>query len=258
MISIPMNRHWNLLNWNVRGINSQERWDDLRFFFEESNCGFICLQETKREIFDNSYLRKLPPRRFSIFAYCPWHGSSGGIITIWNGNLFNGTTINQNNFQIAVKLNCVLSKDTIYITNVYGPCHNEEITDFINWLSNVDTSSMEHCMILGISIWSEAQMTEADQVETLIICYYSIVPFKLWTLLKYHLRAGVLHGAIFKIALYLKKLDWVFTSTQWTIDFPNTLLIPLARITSGHIPIHVQIGTDIPKASIFRFENYWM
>ena len=32
---------------------------------------------------------------------------------------------------------------------------------------------------------------------------------------------------------------------------------PLARVTSDHIPIHIQIGSDIPKSSIFRFENYW-
>ena len=24
-----MSRNWNILNWNVRGINSQIRWDDL-------------------------------------------------------------------------------------------------------------------------------------------------------------------------------------------------------------------------------------
>ena len=33
---------------------------------------------------------------------------------------------------------------------------------------------------------------------------------------------------------------------------------PLARVTSDHIPIHIQIGSDIPKSSIFRFENYWL
>jgi hypothetical protein len=28
----------------------------------------------------------------------------------------------------------------------------------------------------------------------------------------------------------LKKLDWVFTSTKWTSEFPNTLSFPLARL----------------------------
>jgi hypothetical protein len=56
----------------------------------------------------------------------------------------------------------------------------------------------------------------------------------------------------------LEKLDWVFTSADWTIEFPNTLSFPLAKLGSDHTPIHVKIGNDIPKSCIFRFENYWM
>jgi len=37
----------------------------------------------------------------------------------------------------------------------------------------------------------------------------------------------------------------------------KTLVLPLARTTSDHIPCKIQIGTRIPKANIFRFENYW-
>jgi hypothetical protein len=56
----------------------------------------------------------------------------------------------------------------------------------------------------------------------------------------------------------LEKLDWVFTSTDWTSEFPNTLSYPLAKLGSDHTPIHVSIGNNIPKSCIFRFENYWM
>ena len=55
----------------------------------------------------------------------------------------------------------------------------------------------------------------------------------------------------------LEKIDWIFTFANWTISFPDTLARPLAKVTSDHVPIHIQIGSDIPKASIFRFENYW-
>jgi hypothetical protein len=34
-------------------------------------------------------------------------------------------------------------------------------------------------------------------------------------------------------------------------------VLPLARTTSDHLPCKIQIGADIPKANIFRFENYW-
>jgi hypothetical protein len=55
----------------------------------------------------------------------------------------------------------------------------------------------------------------------------------------------------------LEQLDWFFTSANWTVHYPNTLVLPLAKITSDHIPCKITIGTDIPKANIFRFENFW-
>jgi hypothetical protein len=54
----------------------------------------------------------------------------------------------------------------------------------------------------------------------------------------------------------LQQIDWFFTSVAWTTQFPLSLVLPLAKITSDHLPCKVQIGTNIPKANIFRFENY--
>jgi len=56
----------------------------------------------------------------------------------------------------------------------------------------------------------------------------------------------------------LEQLDWFFTSVNWTSDFPNSMVTPLARPTSDHVPCRVSIETKIPRASIFRFENFWV
>jgi hypothetical protein len=56
----------------------------------------------------------------------------------------------------------------------------------------------------------------------------------------------------------LEQLDWVFTSPSWTSQFPLTMVLPLAKTTSDHLPCKIQIVTNIPKANIFRFENYWL
>jgi exonuclease III len=85
--------NWNILDWNIRGINSQDRWNDIRQGIDETDCNMICLQETKRENFDQAYLRNFCPKNRNQFAYTPSVGNSGGIITVWNGNLFNGILI---------------------------------------------------------------------------------------------------------------------------------------------------------------------
>jgi hypothetical protein len=55
----------------------------------------------------------------------------------------------------------------------------------------------------------------------------------------------------------LEQVDWFFTSVAWTNQYPFSVVLPLARTTSDHLPCKIQIGTSIPKANIFIFENYW-
>ena len=60
------NRQWKIMNWNIRGINSEQKWIVLSSKIEESGCDIICLQETKRENFDMKYLRKFCPKNQQI------------------------------------------------------------------------------------------------------------------------------------------------------------------------------------------------
>jgi thymidylate synthase len=56
----------------------------------------------------------------------------------------------------------------------------------------------------------------------------------------------------------LEKLDWFFTSNDWTINYPSTFVFPLFKPTLDHLPCVVATGTKIPRAKIFKFENYWL
>jgi exonuclease III len=51
-------KSWKIMNWNLRGINSEKKWLALYNKIEESGCDIICLQETKREPFDLAYIKK--------------------------------------------------------------------------------------------------------------------------------------------------------------------------------------------------------
>lgn len=56
----------------------------------------------------------------------------------------------------------------------------------------------------------------------------------------------------------LVKLDWVFTSSAWLLSYPATQVQCLPRPISDHILYVIHNGCSIPKANIFRFENYWV
>jgi hypothetical protein len=58
-------RTWNILNWNnwnIRGLNFDDKCNAVHSKIEESSCVIYCLQETKRQYFDSSSINKLAPK----------------------------------------------------------------------------------------------------------------------------------------------------------------------------------------------------
>lgn len=55
----------------------------------------------------------------------------------------------------------------------------------------------------------------------------------------------------------LVKLDWIFTSSTWTLTYLATYVQPLSRSVSDHIPYVMHTGSSIPKSNLLRFENFW-
>jgi exonuclease III len=80
MMNTNRRKSWNVLNWNIRGINSEDKCNAIRLKLDESNYAMYCIQETKRELFEHSFIRKFAPKRFDQFAYSPSQGNSGGIL----------------------------------------------------------------------------------------------------------------------------------------------------------------------------------
>jgi exonuclease III len=81
-------KHWKILSWNVRGLNSETKWISIRDKIIESKSEIICLQETKREQFDVGYIRNFCPIEFDSFELLPSIGASGGILVAWKSSAF--------------------------------------------------------------------------------------------------------------------------------------------------------------------------
>jgi hypothetical protein len=78
---------WKVLDWNVRGLNDKDKRLLVYNKIEESQCAIICLQETKRQDFDHSFIRSFCPKRFDRFVFSPSDGASGGLIVLWNSSV---------------------------------------------------------------------------------------------------------------------------------------------------------------------------
>ena len=55
----------------------------------------------------------------------------------------------------------------------------------------------------------------------------------------------------------LVQLNWHFTSSNCTTSYPNTVVMPLGKPVSDHIPCYVSIQSTTPKSNLFRFEEIW-
>jgi hypothetical protein len=95
---------WKVLSWNARGLNLDKKWEAIRDRIIESSCNTVCLRETKKQSFDNQFIRNLCPLAFDAFEYIPSLGASGGTIVIWKSNLFSGTKIFQNEYCLSIEL----------------------------------------------------------------------------------------------------------------------------------------------------------
>jgi exonuclease III len=90
---INRGRTWKVLCWNMREINSSSKWNSIRNKIKDNSCDIVCLQETKRESFDQAYIRNFCPPGLDNFNYINSVGASGGAIIIWKGSRFNDQTI---------------------------------------------------------------------------------------------------------------------------------------------------------------------
>lgn len=142
-------RSWAILCWNIRGINSDEKWDAIRSKVMESKCDIICLQETKREFFDSQYIRKFCPPFFDAFDFLPSIGASGGCIILWNSSKFSGSPVFQNDFAHSVELTSKLLGDIWLLTNVYAPCTPEGKLAFLDWFKHIQTPEDTKWLIVG-------------------------------------------------------------------------------------------------------------
>lgn len=143
------NRHTKILFWNIKGINSQEKRDAIRDKITESACQVLCLQETKRENFDLFYIKKFYPRNLDRFAFFPSIRASGGLLTVWNSNYFDGTIIQANSYAITVKMLSKLDSRSFHVSNIYDPSHSVEKLGYVTWLVNLDTSDFDLWIIGG-------------------------------------------------------------------------------------------------------------
>jgi exonuclease III len=248
---------WKVLCWNVRGINSDDKWTPIKDTITEAGCDVFCLQETKRQSFDSLFLKKFSPTGFDSFEFLPSIGASGGVLTAWKSNIFSGHLMFQNSFAITVRLVAKHNRDSWLLTNVYGPCTHDGKREFLHWLKHYNISEDEKWLIVGdfnLIRKPENRNKPGGDVNEMLLFNEAISSLGLVELPLYGRRYTWTNK---QLSPLMERLDWFFTSSSWTSSFPDTSVSTLVMQTSDHWPCNITISTTIPRGKIFRVENYW-
>lgn len=83
-----VNGTWNVLCWNVRGVNASRKWDSIRNKVIEANCDIVCFQEKKRILIRFSTGEFC--LNFDAFLFVPSVGATGGLMVAWKSSRFDG------------------------------------------------------------------------------------------------------------------------------------------------------------------------
>ena len=165
--------------------------------------------------------------------------------------------IDKQQFGITIRFQSQHNNELWKLTNVYGPCDEPDRTIFINWFRNHQVGDEENWIFLGdFNFYRSVKNRNraGGNINDTLILNDAI---RQLGLVELPLKGRSYTWSNMQINPLLEQLDWYFTSINWTLDYPNTEVLPLAKITSDHLPCLITIGTKIPKASVFRFENYW-
>ena len=249
---------WKVLCWNIRGLNSDDKQLALYNKIMESGCAVACVQETKKEDFDRAFIKKCCPRQFDSFTFSPSVGASGGILVVWKSSILEGTLVQVQRFGLIISFKSVHSQQKWTLVVVYGPCHGEQRDLFVQWLYDLVIPTDELWLFMGDFnfIRSEEDRNRPGGDVNDMFLFNELIDHL--GLLELPIQGRSFTWSNMQESPLLVQLDWFFTSANWISIYPNTVVNAMARPTSDHVPCIVSIDTVIPKAQLFRFENFWV
>ena len=95
------------------------------------------------------FIRNFAPSHFDRFEFIPSMGASGGILVVWNSSCFVGQVVDKQQFGITITFSSTHNSNTCYLTSVYGPCTEQNQSEFINWFRSHNIADTDNWIFLG-------------------------------------------------------------------------------------------------------------
>ena len=132
------------------------------------------------------------------------------------------------------------------LANVYGPCAGDDRIAFTSWLYDIQIPNAQDWLLLGDFNYMRApdNRNKLGRNLTDMITFNDII--RKQQLIEIPVQGRTCTLSNMQLDALLEPIDWFLTSLHWTHSYPKTLVKPLGKPVSDHIPCMVSIETKIP------------
>ncbi|KAG8065839.1 hypothetical protein GUJ93_ZPchr0004g39316 [Zizania palustris] len=160
-------------------------------------------------------------------------------------------------FQLTVCLQSLFNGQTWYLSSIYGPCRHPEKLVFIQWLSNITINDQDNWIFIGDFNYYRYPHNRNKPGPNLLDMQAFNNCISAQGLLEIPLTGRQFTWSNMQATPLLVQLDWCLTSANWVTQYPATSFMAMDLFVSDHVPCIIQIGSNIHRSHIFRFENIW-
>ena len=181
-----------------------------------------------------------------------------GILTAWDRSLFSLQNFFIKPHTLTTAFNCNASNLDFTITNTYGPSDHSGSLPFLQNLRDLPPLIHGSWILLGdFNLVRCAADKNNGQINATLTAAFND------TIQDLNITEVDLFDRLYTWSNkqpfpILARLDRAFTNNSLNLAFPLTSLSTLPRPTSDHTPLLLSLSTSLPKAGLFRFENYWL
>jgi exonuclease III len=250
-------KNFILGDWNVRGLNDDNKCELIRDSLTSNAFDVIFLQETKLQTISSFKRNSFLPASHDSFEHIEALGTAGGILTSWNSRDFKCCNTIAKNRSLTVHLQSENSEFHFWATNVYGPTVEAEKDEFFEEIRQINHLINGPWIVAGdfntVRSGEDRSTCRASLSETSRFnnAVRDLLLQELPLLDRDYTWSNLQHPPI------LTRIDRVFINSQWDLFLPNTTLHSIPRITSDHCPLKIEASTTIPRSKVFRYENNW-
>lgn len=247
-----------ILSYNTRGLGKKEKMSDVKELIHKVRADMCCLQESKLETVTQRIIKSIWGRTTCDWEFVKSKGNSGGIISIWNPDIF--TKVSSWSCKDFLVLNGFLVKDgkSCVIINIYAP--NSASLRYALWdqLGILVSQCKDDCLCLigdfnlirsererngRAVIWNRTDMANFNN----FIEGNNLVDLQL---------NGKTYTWYRPNGSFKSRLDRMIVNEEWVLKWPNVVLKAGRRTLSDHRPIFVEAEIKDWGPRPFRFFNH--